>query len=160
MDAPAYNMLVNAQCGDIFRFSKNFRGEIITAEQIHTGYDAKNPEHLTPGYPYYERSGTGNKQVFGIVTETQYKALSDYSTEYENILHLSVSEDGSNSEKYSLIFKDSDAPYYYIYDYERGKIMPAGFKDIVASGSSSLDSASEVFLYSLNGIVKLVIIVL
>lgn len=159
-DAPAYDVLKNAKCGDIYRFSKNFRGEIVTAQKILTGYDAKNPQHLKPDYPYYERSGTGNKQVFGVVTEAEYKALTEYSTEYENILYISTSDDGSNSGKYSLIFKESEAPFYYIYDYYEGTVMPARFKDIVSSGSSNLESASKVFLYSLNDVVKLVMIVI
>lgn len=159
-NAPAYDVLQSAKCGDIFRFSKNFRGEIITAQKIYTGYDAKKPEHLKPDYPFYERSGTGNKQVFGIVTEAEHRALSDYSTEYENILYVSTSADGSNAEKYSLIYKESEAPYYYIYDYEKGTVVPATFKDIVSSGNSDLDSASRVFVYSLNNVVKLVMIVI
>ena len=158
--APANTLLREAQCGDIFRFSKNFRGSIVTAEKIYTGYDAKNPEHLKPGYQYYERSGTGNHQIFGLVTEAEYKSLSDYSTEYENNLYLSTAADGSNAEKYSLIFKESEAPYYYIYDYRRGTVVPAKFKDIISSGSSDIDSASKVFMYSLNNVVKLVIIVI
>ncbi len=157
--AQAYEVLKEAQCGDIFRFARNFRGEIATAQKILTGYDEKKPERLTPDYTYYERKGIGNSQVFGVVTEAEYKELSDYSTEYENILRISTSSDGSNATKYSLTFKESDAPYYYIYDYQKGRVIPADFKDIISSGSTNLESASKVFLYSLNDVVKLVMIV-
>lgn len=156
----ANDEIAKLDCGSVFRMGRNFEGKITTVQSVKTGYNVNSPEHLTPDSRFYDRTEErGGRQIYGMATSTTYKTLGDYSTSYENTLSVSVNADGTEAETHSLIYNEQDAPYYYIYDYKKGKVMPADFKDIIPAESTDTESASRVLLYMINSVVKVVVIV-
>lgn len=160
-NAPQANeALEDASCGSLIRMGKNFEGKIITAQVVKTGYNASKPEYLTPDSRFYDRKeGQGGRQLFGMVTSTEYMTLGDLSTAFENVIYVSVNADGTEAERIQIAYNEQDAPDYYIYDYARRRVLPADFKDIIGSDSTGSDSASRVLVYMINSVVKAVVIV-
>lgn len=139
----------NLSVGDLILYSQDYKSRINNIELVKAFKDLNE---------YYYVNKDNRVETYGKAVSVRTNYVPDSATDLQNLITLDVSNSGTPYEV-KVLSSAINKPPIYVYDGQSDKIYAGSVTDIQTSESVGTGEASDVFVLSQSGTVKVILVI-